>query len=209
MAAHKKVDYERIEPDWRAGIKSPEQLATEYTEATGIPVSRPAIIKHFKNLGIDRDLKAKIKAKADAMVAASMVTGKVTKETIATEKAIVEANADLQVAVRIEERKDIGRARKLVMILFSELEGQTDGVSLLEQLSELLYDKDGDMTREQQSAHDKRMELFNRVISLSGRVTNVKALSDSLKTLIALEREAFGIDDKRQITATGDISISF
>ena len=27
MAAPKKVDYEAIEPGWRAGIKSPEQLA--------------------------------------------------------------------------------------------------------------------------------------------------------------------------------------
>ena len=64
MAAPKKVDYERIEPGWRAGIKSPAQLASEYTEATGISVSRSAIIKHFTELGVPRDLKAKVRAAA-------------------------------------------------------------------------------------------------------------------------------------------------
>jgi hypothetical protein len=203
MAAHKKVDYERIEPDWRAGLKSPEQLASEYTEATGIPVSRPAIIKHFKNLGIERDLKAKIKAKADAMVAASMVTGKVTTETIATEKAIVDKGATDLAVVQITHRKDIGRSRSLVMSLLAELEAHTDGVGLLEQLAEIMYSPDD-------KGQDKRNELFNKVISLSGRVSNVKALMDSLKTTIGLEREAYGLDDKKLSgTATGDISITF
>ena len=54
MPARKKVDYERIEPGWRAGALSPSQLAAEYTDATGVSVSRSAIIKHFTELGIPR-----------------------------------------------------------------------------------------------------------------------------------------------------------
>lgn len=57
MPARKKVDYERIEPGWRAGVLSPAQLAAEYTEATGVSVSHAAIIKHFKKLGVPRDRK--------------------------------------------------------------------------------------------------------------------------------------------------------
>ena len=62
----------------RAGILSPRQLAAQYTEETGDPVSHAAIVNHFKKAGIDRDLAAKIRAKADAMVTQAMVTGKVT-----------------------------------------------------------------------------------------------------------------------------------
>ena len=35
---------------------------------------------------------------------------------------------------------------------------------------------------------------YDKVLSLSGRVTNVKGLADALKTLIALERQAFRMD---------------
>ena len=93
MAAQKKVDYEAIEPGWRAGIKSPAQLAAEYTEATGISVSRSAIIKHFEKRGVPRDLSAKVHAKADAMVAEAMVTGKVSTVTTMADATIINAAA--------------------------------------------------------------------------------------------------------------------
>ena len=56
MAAPKKIDYDRIEPGWRAGLLSPHQLAALYTEETGQKVSHAAIIKHFKKSCIARDL---------------------------------------------------------------------------------------------------------------------------------------------------------
>lgn len=34
-----KIDYDRIECGWRAGILSPRQLMTQYTEETNEPVS--------------------------------------------------------------------------------------------------------------------------------------------------------------------------
>ena len=76
MAAPKKIDYDRIEPGWRAGLLSPHQLAALYTEETGQKVSHAAIIKHFKKSGIARDLSSKINDRANAMVTEAMVTGK-------------------------------------------------------------------------------------------------------------------------------------
>ena len=35
-----------------------------------------------------------------------------------------------------------------------------------------------------------------KIISMPGRVKSMKDLSDTLKTLIALERQAFGLDDE-------------
>lgn len=186
------VDWEAIEPEWRAGIKSKLQLSTEFN------VSRAALDKHFAKAGIERDLTKRIQAKADSLVTQDAVTRQVTPETKIAEKEIVEANAELQARIRREQRTDISRGRKLVMTLLEELELQTGNIGLLEQLSELLYDKGAeDMTAAQQAAQDKRMELFNKVISLSGRTGTMKSLAESLKTLVALEREAFGIDEKR------------
>mgnify|MGYP003439563472 CR=1 FL=1 len=195
MAARKKVDYARIEPAWRAGIKSPDQLAEEYTKITGIPVSRQAIVKYFKSKGIDRDLKAKIQAKADAMVAASMVAAKVAEERTATEPDIVEAGAIAVAGVRIAHRADIGKSRSLAMKLLSELQDQTENNDLYQQLAELLIetpdDKDNEAAQERQR---KRLEVFRAAVSLPGRSKIMKEMADTLKTLIGLEREAYGLN---------------
>ena len=196
MAATKKVDYARIEPGWRAGILSPRQLAAQYTEETGDPVSHAAIVNHFKKAGIDRDLAAKIRAKADAMVTQAMVTGKVTPQPTVPERQVIEDNATQIASVRISHRKDIARARSVAANLLTELELQTgpDAAAMLADLGELMRSPDD-------KGQDKLAEIYQKVISLPGRVKTMKDLGDSMRVLIGLEREAYGIegdDDKSQ-----------
>lgn len=185
------IDWEAVELHYRSGIRSLKDIGAEFG------VSDAGIIKRAKRDGWTRDLSAKIKAKADAKVSAAAVSAEVSVQRAANENQIVEANAELQARVRREQRTDISRSRKLVMTLLTELELQTDNVGLLEQLAELLYDPGEKPTKAQQDAQDKRMELFQKVISLGGRTSTMKSLADSLKTLVALEREAFGIDERR------------
>lgn len=191
MAATKKVDYDRIEPGWRAGIASPRQLAAQYTEETGQPVSHTAIISHFKKAGIDRDLSAKIQAKAEAMVTEAMVTGKVTAKPTIPEKQVIEDGAVKIAEVRIAHRADIRRARGVVNNLLIELESQTggDAAATLEQLGELMRKPDD-------KGMDKLNDLYQKVISLPGRAKTMKDLGESLRVLIGLERQAFGMNDK-------------
>jgi hypothetical protein len=196
MAATKKVDYARIEPGWRAGILSPRQLAAQYTEETGDPVSHAAIVNHFKKAGIDRDLAAKIRAKADAMVTQAMVTGKVTPQPAVPERQVIEDNATQIASVRISHRKDIARARSVAANLLTELELQTgpDAAAMLADLGELMRSPDD-------KGQDKLAEIYQKVISLPSRVKTMKDLGDSMRVLIGLEREAYGIegdDDKSQ-----------
>lgn len=192
MVAEKATpDWERIEGDYRAGIK-PLRLIGEENGIT-----HGAINKRAKRDDWVRDLGAKIRAQADAKVSKAAVSSEVSIQRKATESQVIASNVDLQVAVRLSQRTDISRSRRLVMTLLEELELQTGSVGLLEQLSELLYDQNAEeTTTAQQAAQNKRMELFNKVISLSGRTGTMKSLAESLKTLVALEREAFGIDTK-------------
>lgn len=186
-----KIDYERIERGWRAGILSPRQLAAAYEEETGQKVSHAAIIKHFTKLGIPRNLAEKIKAKSDAMVTQAMVTEQVTPVTIKRDKEIIEDAATQLTYVRLNQRKDIQRSRKIAMSLFDELEmmvGQ-ENVKLLEMLGEFMWTPDD-------KGNDKINDLYMKIISMPGRVKSMKDLSDTLKTLIALERQAFGLDDE-------------
>jgi len=189
MAAPKKVDWERIEPGWRAGIKSVQQLADEYTEDTGVAVTRGAINKHFKGLGVPRDLRAKIQAKAESMVSAALVSGKVSIETTVSDAQIINDNAGQVASVLLGQRKDIQRYRNLCQSLLAQLEAETGEHELFAQIGELLAAPDD-------KGMDKLNEAYHKAISLPSRIDGVKKLSETLKTLIGLERQAFGIEDR-------------
>lgn len=176
-------DWDLIEKDWRAGVKTKQQMAVQYG------VSRAAMDKRFAKLGITRDLGGKIRAKADALVTQSVMSQDEANHAAATERDIVEANAALQSRIILAHRTDIQRSRKLAMALFTELEIQTDNAELLEQFAEIMFDPDD-------KGNDKRNDLYRKIISLSSRAGTMKTLADTLRGLIAMERQAFGLDAK-------------
>jgi transposase-like protein len=177
------IDWIAIEREYRAGIKSVRALASEFGVTEG------AIRKRARKDDWQRDLAPKIRAKADDLVRTATVRSVVRTENAISERVLVEVNAQVQTDIILSHRKDIQRARKVTMSLLSELEHQTDNLDLYDQLADLLF-------APEESGADKRNELFNKVISLSGRSSTMKTLADSLKSLIALEREAFGVDQK-------------
>jgi len=179
-------DWERIEQQYRAGVLSVREIAV----AGG--VSHTAINKRAKANGWDRNLKAKIQAKADALVSKAEVSTEVSKEALATERGIVEANAQVIANVRISHRTDIGRYRKLANSLLEELEGMTDNRDLFDQVGELLRSEDD-------SGQDKLNDLYQKVISLPSRTKTLKDLGDTLKVMIALERQAYSIDEEQPV----------
>ena len=63
-----KIDYDRIERGWRAGILSPRQLAAAYEEETGQKVSHAAIIKHFTKLFLVHGIAKKNPVKFNRVV---------------------------------------------------------------------------------------------------------------------------------------------
>lgn len=190
MAAHKKVDYDRIEPGWRAGLLSPHQLAAKYTEETGEKVSHAAIIKHFKKQGIARDLSQKIHDRANSMVTEAMVTGKVTPKPSKTDVEIIEVGATQVAEIKLAHRKDIHRARKVTNSLLDELERETnpETLALLEDLADIMENPDP------RTGKDRLNEIYRAVISLPERSKTMKVLAESLQKLVDMERQAFGMD---------------
>lgn len=180
-----KPDWEAIESAYRAGVLSVRELAGKYG------ISHQAISKRAKKDGWERDLKAKVQAKADALVAKREVARQVATESTISERQLIEATAEVIATVRMEHRGDIRRARELTNTLFDELAGECGDVAALEMLGDL-------MRREDDKGQDKLNDLYHKIISLPSRVKSMKDLSDSLKTLIGLEREAYSIENKAE-----------
>lgn len=188
LAAAKKkppIDWEAVELQYRAGIRSLKDIGTEFG------VSDAGIIKRAKRDGWERDLRAKIQARAEAKVSASLVSAEVSAQTKIREQAVVEANAQAVADVRLAHRKDIGRARALTNTLLDELAKQTDPETLvlLNELGELLRSEDD-------NGQDRRNDLYMKVISLSERSKTMKTLAESMQKLVDMERTAFGMDVK-------------
>lgn len=176
------VDWERIEAAYRAGVLSIREIASQHG------ITHGAINKRAKRDGWERDLKAKIKAKADALVSKRSVSTLVSTKTADTEREIIESNAEAIASVRMAHRGDISRSRKLTNKLLDELEAITDDRVLFEELSDLMCEPDD-------KGYDKLNEIYNKVISLPNRTKTMKELAETLKTLVGLERQAYGLDE--------------
>ncbi|WP_151778333.1 hypothetical protein [Acinetobacter brisouii] len=185
MSEKKVIDWEKIELDYRAGVKSLRQIAGEHD------IAESGIRRRAKQYEWIRDLAPKIKAKADDIVRRESVRSDVRTEKRISEKQTIDESAHQQAAVRLSQRKDIQRSRSIAMQLFDELEHQVGvaNVELLEDLGELMRSEDD-------KGQDKLNDIYHKIISLPGRVKSMKDLSDTLRTLIVLERQAFGLDDE-------------
>lgn len=189
--ARKEVDWELIERDYRAGLLSVREIA----ESQGI--THTAINKRAKKDGWERDLKAKIQAKADALVSKREVSKAVSTERAETDRVIVEANAMRIADVRMAHRTDIARNRALAIEMLRELENQTWNQDQFEELAELIVSSpiqgDNPDDKAAERRRQKLMEAFEKTLSLPGRVDSMKKLAETLKVLITMEREAYGI----------------
>lgn len=152
MTTNQAPDWERIEVDYRVGIRSLRDIAAAHGITEG------AIRKRARRDYWERNLSAKVKARADTLVRKSMVRAEVRAES-ATEKQAIEIAATVQATVRLSHQSGAKKLQKLVTELIAELEGQTA----------------------------KQAPLKDRAIT-------AKTLIDAFGRLVAIEREAHGIN---------------
>ncbi|HHJ4333021.1 MULTISPECIES: hypothetical protein [Enterobacteriaceae] len=178
-----KPDWEAIESAYRAGVMSLREIASQ----NGI--SEGAIRKRAKRDEWSRDLNAKVKERADDLVRKAEVRKQVRSETVLSERVLIEATAEVIATVRMEHRGDIRRAREITNALFDELGAECADVASLRKLGELMLEPD-------ENGRDKLNEIYHSIISMPERVKAVKALSDAMKNLVGLERQAYDIGEK-------------
>lgn len=174
-------DWEAIESAYRAGLMSLREIASQHG------ISEGAIRKRAKRDDWSRDLAAKVKERADDLVRKAEVRKQVRTENALSERVLIEATAEVIATVRMEHRGDIRRAREITNALFDELGAECADIEALRNLGAMMLDPD-------ENGRDKLNELYHSIIAMPERVKAVKALSDAMKNLIGLERQAYDID---------------
>ena len=178
MANKIKADWDAVETEYCKGILSNHALAAIHG------ISEAAIRKKAKERGWIKDLKEKIRLATDRKVREKVRESAHGKQNEQNE---IEIAAETQATIIIAHRKDIQKSRTIGTKLFMELEDQTDNVELYAQLGELMQNPG--------SSYDKLNDIYRKVTAMPGRVDAFKKLTDSLKTTIGLERQAFGLAD--------------
>lgn len=203
-AKKKHVDWELVEKDYRAGIKTLRQIAEERG------VSHVAIQKRAKTYGWTRDLSEKIQAKAKEKVTKAAVTkqsyqeGLETKEAKLTDAQVVDKYADIVAHVDEIQREDVKLAIDNSRSQLKELValGDPEFRERLEALGDA-FDESGP-TNNGGWKTDKNNELYKYIISLAGRVKMSKEIAGSHGVYIPLQRKIFGLDQEKQSTSEID-----
>jgi hypothetical protein len=184
------IDWKLIEKEFRLGQSTLRQLASTH----GVQPS--AISRKAKREGWVQDKSGAVKSLSEAQLLISnnrKATAKATKPT--TED--IEVAATVRTNIVLAHRGDAQRARALTMALLGELEHQTASPELYELLYELLGDPvDSAESATAKERRRKHMDSFQRAMSLGSRTATMKSLAESLQKVVAIEREAFGIELK-------------
>lgn len=172
-----ECDWEEIERLYRADLRTNAQLARDF----GIHAT--TITRRAKKHAWKRDLKHRIKERANELVQERAV------KALASDDQTIEENAQLTANVRLSHRQDIGDARSIAMTLLDDLKAQI-GADNRARLEDLFI-----AALKANAIDESALEAYERVTSLTNHVRVMKDLADTMTKLVTLERQAYGLDD--------------
>lgn len=185
------IDWAGIEVDYRAGVMSDRLIGKKYG------VSHTAIQKRAKAEGWTRDLKARIRQKAEEKVASAAVAKKVASGSdpgkVATERVTVEANATLQANLTLEHRSSLGRLKAQVEGLAEELRQKS--LTADERANMMVMIKDAIGPNVDEKRLKDIVNTFFKSLQLDVRIEGVRKLVAAMGELIKLERMVYGVSD--------------
>jgi hypothetical protein len=179
------VDWENIEKEYRAGQLSVVEIGRQHG------LSHTAINKRAKRDGWKRNLAGRVRAEVSTRLVSEQVS-------VETEQAAIDAAAARGVQVVREHRTLIGKCLALVQRLVEQLD---DASEHREEIEAAI-----DEATSGASAAARRAAM-TRAVSLVAHSQIAGNLGNALKTLIALERQAFALDDERGPVDAGPYQI--
>ena len=175
-----KVDWAAMEREYRKGVRSNTDIAKEFG------VSDSQLSKRSIAYGWVKDYNPHLKALTESKLLVSKIEN--------SRKSSEPTSAELELAAQVradrirEHRGDIARLRRIANRLIDELEGVSESRGIVEQMTLAL--EQGDM--------DELSKACKRATSLQTRSKTLVDLVTCMKQIVALEREAYGIDQPEQ-----------
>ena len=180
-----QIDWEAVEREYRTGIRSLRDIATEFGCVEG------AIRKKAKAQEWERDISAKVAAKAEALVRRQEVRAEVRTENAVSEREQINASAQMMADTVLSQRDNVKRAMAVVIALWNEVEAAGDYTEKFRRVGEMMRNDDD-------FGQDRLNDMYHAAIGMPQRVKNVKLLADALKVLIELQRKILKLDEQTE-----------
>jgi hypothetical protein len=168
------TDWEAIEREYRAGQLSEAEIARQHN------ISRAAIQKRAKKHGWSRDLTEKVQQEIRARLVAEGLQ-------VARGAATIDAAATRGVQILRSHQELAGEAIDAVRKLIAELH------ATLAKIDEIEADVE---TSSEGDKNGKRKAQMKAAVALPSRAQVAATLATALKTMVAVQREAFNINGK-------------
>lgn len=181
------IDWETIEKHYRAGFRSLRDIGNDHG------ITEAAIRKRAKRDGWTRNLEEKIQQKAQEKVRKELLRTNSSQLSNSTEKLIVEEFSDVVSIVDLKQRKDVECALDISRTLMGEL-------MLLSEPSfgRMLAELGEEFDQGTPARPDKKLLLYNYIISLEGRLKMLKELAAAHGTYIPIQRKIFKLDSQEE-----------
>ena len=180
-----KLDWERIELDYRAGILTLREMSDKHS------VSHVTIHKRAKRDGWTRDLAAKIQAKADELVNKAEANRVGNKEAAVNETRMIETGATVIMQVKMGHRTRVRKHTELVDKLLEELETCDEDLVTRVDISKKLGDTLKTLITIERDAFDivtpTKVDHTNSDGSMAGNPTRIEIVAPSMKAKEAEE----------------------
>jgi len=176
------TDWEAVEMDYRAGIKTLRAIASDRGCSAG------RISQVAKSKGWSRDLSSKIKIEAEARLNRDALNNELNTKRRVSERDVISASAEAIADVVRGQRKNLGELSEIYRALVEKAKAIISEAKLFEQIGELCASPD-------ENGQDKIGDVYKKVCSLPVQTELVKRLAETLKLIIELERKVFRIDE--------------
>ena len=179
----KRVDWEAVERDYRAGKLTLREMAAKHGCTNG------RIAQVAKEKAWTRgDLKEQVQQATQALLIAEEVSNEVSRLKQGLSETVVSA-AETNRQVILAHRGRVAQATDVAMRMLAELDATTNKADQIAAMFEVLAE---DMDEKAKAAAQQQLRDFMR---LHARVGSVHKLMDALGKAQTLERQAFGLDD--------------
>ena len=185
-----------IRLDYGRGVLSLREIVAAHVTPE-FKFNHMTLARWAKDQGWTRDIGVVIQAKAEEKTRRTIAReqrNESTKLDKITEREVIEANAERIAQVRGEHRANIAKARALLLAQFTKLELLCGGEGAIEKLRVVIA--------EATNAKD----LLEVTKQLAAEEPILRGLMQSLRTVIDMEREAYGIDKGAPEKPPGDDS---
>lgn len=175
-----RTDWAAIQGHYRAGVLSIRQIAKQHG------VTDTAIRKKAKAESWQRDLAEQVQKQVSSdLVRAQVRTPHARADEVRTDRDIINTAAAMVVAVVREHRTHIATGRGIVRVLMGQLVQAAGSRADLE--AEVMALSEDELKGQSRAA-------LQKALSLASHAATVRDLSNAMKNLIGLERQAFGAD---------------